>query len=339
MRSQIKKYLFQRHIKRFGNKNNGYFNYFNKEWFVKHQRTLVWLLNHWLLKYWFRWILRIHKDCKFNEFIDIIKPHTYRVKVNENTYRSDFRTHQKFSKRIYYAFCPLWWSLHFLDFLIQKTLAPDFSFGFDTLTNYPDAHTESTTFDGILFKSSDWWPTLRTAASADEAFDEYQYADLWDMYDGESLFYISRAIFLFDTSTLTASANVSLININFYGQGTLINSDSDAWSTCISSPASNTSINVADYNDVTDQVGYIGFNVWNSSGYNSMNLNPNSLVDTAGITKLGARVAGDVANLQPTGSNRVSFYMADQSGTSNDPKLVVTYTLPSTFVPQIGNVI
>ena len=29
--------------------------------------------------------------------------------------RGNFRTHDKFSKCIYYAFKPLWWAFHYLD--------------------------------------------------------------------------------------------------------------------------------------------------------------------------------------------------------------------------------
>ena len=58
--NKYREWKFKRHIKKFGHKNIGYFNYFNKEWFERHQKILIWLLNHWLLKYWLRWVLRIH---------------------------------------------------------------------------------------------------------------------------------------------------------------------------------------------------------------------------------------------------------------------------------------
>ena len=32
---------------------------FDQKWFEKHQEKLLWLLNAPLIKYWFRWVLRI----------------------------------------------------------------------------------------------------------------------------------------------------------------------------------------------------------------------------------------------------------------------------------------
>lgn len=60
----------------------------------------------------------------------------------------DFRTHDKFSKRLYYAFYPLWWTLHQWDTLFANNFAPQLNFGFDTLTAYPDA-------DFTLFENYD----------------------------------------------------------------------------------------------------------------------------------------------------------------------------------------
>jgi len=60
-------------------------------------------------------------------------------------------------------------------------------------------------------------------------------------------------------------------------------------------------------------------------------------VSLTGISKFGSRNANyDVANSAPAftafASNGIQIYFADQAGTANDPKLVVTYTLPSAAV-------
>jgi hypothetical protein len=143
----------KRHIKKFGSKHIGYFNMFDKEWFEKHQSKLTFLLNHWLFKYYFRFSMRIHKSCKFNEYIDKIETHTFRVSLAENKYRSEFYTDNKFSKRMYFAYRPIWWMLHFLDWLIQRTINPEFSFGFDTLTVSPQHGNNLTTCDGYVVRN------------------------------------------------------------------------------------------------------------------------------------------------------------------------------------------
>lgn len=61
-------------------------------------------------------------------------------------------------------------------------------------------------------------------------------------------------------------------------------------------------------------------------------------ISKTGITHFGLRVGGDISNSQPVadtdpgfpskGGAVVFFYSADMNGTDNDPKLVITYTLP-----------
>ena len=50
---------------------------FSKEWFKKHNKALCWLANAPIIKYWFRWLLRIHKDIPWNEKIDEIMPNAF----------------------------------------------------------------------------------------------------------------------------------------------------------------------------------------------------------------------------------------------------------------------
>ncbi|MFH2030841.1 MAG: hypothetical protein ABIJ40_09550 [Bacteroidota bacterium] len=353
----LKEYRFKKHIKKFGHKNKGYFNYFNKEWFIEHQSTLIWLLNNWLLKYWFRWILRIYKDCKFNEYIDKIEPHTYRIKVGENTYRSDFRTHQKFSKRIYYAFRPLWWILHSLDWLIQDILQVEFSFSFDTLTSYPDADPETSTVDGGTCGRSDLstWATVIAAAGA-AADDTNQYLSQNYFDTGMNSIYshtntntwrlVSRTMTLFDTSALTASVTISGAILSIWGNYKTdplsITPNIDIY-TC--TPASNTGLVAADqaqYGSVSQTGSPISYASWNTAGYNDFTFNATGIsnISKTSISKFSQRNANyDVAAVAPTwlssAGSHLAGWAADRAGTSQDPKLVITYSLPVTFVPQI----
>src|SRR5438046_3617479 len=101
-------------------KNIGPFQSFSKAWFEKHQRVLLWLLNHWLTRRWFRWVLRIRKhDIGYNKPIVRLLPNCYtvfnRFVANKVELTTDFRTHAKYAKRIYYGFWPMWWALHAWD--------------------------------------------------------------------------------------------------------------------------------------------------------------------------------------------------------------------------------
>ena len=70
---------------------------FDPAWFSRHQRALLRLLNLPLIGLAFRRLLRIN----VLEPIVRIEPHAFTVSLGEGLYRTDFRTHWKFSKRIY----------------------------------------------------------------------------------------------------------------------------------------------------------------------------------------------------------------------------------------------
>ena len=341
-----KNWKLKRHIEKFGSKNNGYFNYFNQEWFEEHQETLIWLLNHWLLKYWFRWILRIHKDCKFSEYIDEIKPNTYRIKLSEDTYQSDFRTHQKFSKRIYYAFRPYWYLLHSLDFIVQKTVAPEFSFGFDTLTVYPDANPETTTVDGRVARyAGEQFSSIRSGAGTHGEDSGQTWENTLQISNTDTGLFqqLSRGIVLFDTSSIISGSTVSDVDLSLYvtlkeiGLG---NTDFDIVS---SNPASNTALATSDYGSLgTTVFASRSTSIITANQYNEWSNLTTSSVTVGGITKYGIRIDWDTNN-SFTGTvdfgaqTNIRVNGADMTGTTQDPKLVVTYAI-LTAIKAIGGI-
>ena len=130
---------------------------FDLRYFKKHQKILLFLCNNFLLKYWFRWILRIHKDLKFSEKIISLEPNNYKVSLGSEI-RVDFRTHNKFSKRMFYAFKYYWYFRHYLDnvihFVRSLFLLPKLQLAYDTLTAYPEPYPASTAGD-VVFASGD----------------------------------------------------------------------------------------------------------------------------------------------------------------------------------------
>src|SRR5438046_354201 len=119
---------------------------FSKEWFIKYQKILLWFLNTPLINIWFRWLLRIHGDRSSvgKEKISRILPNA--IFWNEQLASGNFeiRTHNKFAKRLYYGLKPVWYVLHFLDWLFLDRFLlpynPRYSFGFTNFGPiYPDA--------------------------------------------------------------------------------------------------------------------------------------------------------------------------------------------------------
>ncbi|MHB8840998.1 MAG: hypothetical protein ACYC56_04280 [Candidatus Aquicultor sp.] len=211
-----------------GEKNIGPFLAFDDGWFRKHQRLLVWLLNAPVIKIWFRWVLRIRKsDCHLNEKINLILPNQFhknaRIVGDKIFATADFRTHWKYSKRIYYAFKWVWWALHFWDWLIADRFLPELSFGLFTLNSYPNQGETGPGCDGFIQRRQDDTYTtpeqLGTTTGGTPPIGQYQkdvymstilLGQIIRPYDDLSYYNIlGKGFLVFDTSKLPASTSVS----------------------------------------------------------------------------------------------------------------------------------
>ena len=156
---------------------------------------------------------------------------------------------------------------------------------------------------------------------------------------------ITRVLTLFDTSSLPDDATISSATASIYGISSQI--DYVAWETefylapYAVAPASNTATVAADYGTFGSTT-FATAKVYGDlvlSAYNDFTLNATGLaaISKTGITKIGWRTTADVADSAPTctstpGSDKYAvwrFGAAEATGTTNDPKLVVTYTLAS----------
>lgn len=324
---------------------------FSPEWFEHHQAKLLWLCNHWLTRRWFKWILCIRKyDIGYARRIMELGPHFYTVLAGESQLTSDFRTHPKFAKRIYYAFRPLWFTLHFWDWLLADRWVPRLSFGFATLTVYPDPSSGATTVDGRVAREGvdETFATIRAGAGTFQGQAATPQAIRLTGSTTANQFQIcGRFICLFDTSPLGAGATLASATLSLYGVNTPSNGlgDSDMH-ICASSPAADNALVTSDYGQL--QNTSFGSFVWASftvSAYNDIGLNASGLsnVSLTGISKFGAQLAWDI-NASFTGvwasaaSTFLSFASADAAGTANDPKLVVTYNTLSNYILDPNNI-
>lgn len=201
-----------------------------------------------------------------------------------------------------------------------------------TLTVYPDPHTETTSFDGWAEVFNIDWATAHDAtisASFNDSGTSYSTLITTD----KGVFYtITRFFTLFDTSALGSGATISAATWSVAANGgTKANADSQDIDLVSSNPASNTSIAGDDYDQVgTTVYGSLAVSSWvdTNNTYNNISLNASGLaaISKTGITKFAARLSRDTDNTAPTGNGYVGGYMADNTGTSSDPKLVITYT-------------
>lgn len=194
-----------------------------------------------------------------------------------------------------------------------------------TLTVYPDADPESTTQDGYVANNNiSGWSTARNATAGTSVTQDTD--EIQALADSTGNFWIQRNFLLWDTSALTAGATISSAVVSMYviGGATEGNRNVDFVS---STPASNTTLVTEDF----DQIGttsFCNYTPATGSGYSGCTLNASGLaaISKTGITKFALLHNKDFSNTQPTSRNYVGFNAAEHTGTSQDPKLVVTYS-------------
>lgn len=336
------------------NRKDQHWRAFGALFFLLHQDALLWLLNAPVLRWWFRWVLRIHGDrsAMRGRRITRILPHA--IHWWEGSYQKfEFRTHAKFGKRLYFAFRPLWWALHAWDWAIADRWLPELSFGFDTLTAWPnaDADADPTTTDGSVAQvyaagSGQTWATIRAAAGTDASDDGTSAHLFYIIADTVSSRWVQlrRGIHLFDTSALGVGAEVSAGTLSYYGSSKSEGiSGTPSLNIYSSDPASNTGLAAGDFDSLGSTAlcdTAITHTNFSTTGYNDFALNSSGIsnVNTTGISKFGTRNSNwDAAGTAPTWSSgviaRMNAVMADEDGTDYDPRLVLTYTPGSTAVP------
>ena len=143
-------------------------------------------------------------------------------------------------------------------------------------------------------------------------------------------YYVSRVANNFLTSSLTSAATISAAIIELYHVDNGSNANAD---TTASQVVSHTPTTAPDYTAGDLDPAKWGTTVFASinlasitlNAYNTYTLDANGILNISktGYSNFGYRNSRDTANSAPTGGNRVDHQGASQ------PKLTVTYTLPS----------
>lgn len=220
--------------------------------------------------------------------------------------------------------------------------------GNTTDTYYPDANPESTSTDGFTDDDNNWnyhrsWAQVHDGDGTQgrqsaNATSEYLSVLADKGNDGGLYYHMRRTHILFDTSAIGSGDIVSSATLSIYGVSKS-DGQSDSLYVTDTNPASTTEIVATDMDNVTihGATAYatpITVASFSTSGYNNFSLNSNGLaaVNKIGISKFSLRLGLDFnetsSHDSPPGSadNYLSMYASDQSGTANDPKLVVEHT-------------
>lgn len=316
---------------------------FSPAWFKRYQTVLLGLLRVPVIGRELRDVLAIRRhDVGYDGRIVALTPHSYTVANPDGTFTTDFRTHAKYAKRVRYQLDGLWRAAHAWDRYVANPFVPALNVGFDTLTAYPDpGDPGTTTVDGTAYRSvaSETFATIRagngTGAYAVATTDTAPFINGSSTLNEFSIF--QRGLFGFNTSALGASAVVSAASFSQWFTSK-ITSLGDTTVEITSGPtASNTTLASGDFQTIGRVAFATGVSIagLTTGAYTDAALNAAGIaaVSLTGITKLGTQLGWDLANsftgtwasgVQTGGT--VTF--ADQTGSSNDPKLAVTYTVP-----------
>lgn len=315
---------------------------FSPEWFSRHQRALLCLLNAPVIGREFKAALAIRRgDVGADRKIVRIFPHAYVVANDDGSFTMDTRTHAKYAKRLWHEWLPIWKAAHAWDRYVANPLVPALNVGFDALfTVYPDPFPGVTSCDGRSRRDSvdETWATIIAGAGVTSS-SNIAIPSAWEIQGSTTLNQfqrLTRAMFLFDTSPLGSGATVVSATVSLFGVAKSdalgATPDIDLYS-CTT--VTDTNIVNADFS-TTGSTSMTGspmsyasqttgaYNVFTLNGSGTANINP------GGISRFATRNASyDVAAVAPTWVSAASSLLAvngaEATGNANDPKLDVTY--------------
>jgi len=208
------------------------------------------------------------------------------------------------------------------------------------LVVYPDAGTGGTTVDGFVQRGAvnETFSTIIGGAgrAADDTGATF-WLGLWASATTNQFATNNRGIMTFDTSSLGTGADVSTVVLSIKTSAKSEGLGSHDFHICSSAPANSNELVITDYSQLgTTSFANIAYTSVSTVDYNNYTLDANGIsnVSKTGISEFGMKNSWDMnSSFTGTwGSSKNSFYLnksADSTGTTDDPKLTITYTADS----------
>lgn len=191
--------------------------------------------------------------------------------------------------------------------------------------------------DGHIRNSGATYATVQSAATGNSVQDTDPDALTQNTVDAGT-YYITRSVFIFDTSILPDTMTVSSATLHVKDtNSSFSNTDTDTLTVVSASPASDSSLSTADFDAFgTTSYGSLALSSRVANAYNTITLNADGLAAIAktGNTRLGLRMAKDISATQPTGINRMAFYSVNRTGIGEDPYLEIVVSDTVTALPS-----
>lgn len=343
-------------------KQDGPWRSFNERWFAEHQAALVRLLNAPATRAAARWALCA--DVPEGERVAAVGPNrvTWGARRVAGGVQATtcFRVHPKHAKALYHRGKGFAWLAHLAWDPVADWAAPAWSVGLSSLDFRPDPHPESNSCDGTVYLAGQdtTWATIvnyapsgsnldASATTTDVGMSSSTTTNQWSA--------VYRTVHFFDTSSLTASATISAADYSaFTNTGASTDELSVAPTFCCyaCTSTSTTGLGQEDYHTTgsTDKSAtiYTWATISTQEQYHDFPLNDLTLVSKTSLTRLAIKTRnydaqvnapawscapGDPGADPPVDpapyTTALRLYAADQTGTTNDPKLSVTYSIPA----------
>ena len=338
---------------------------FNKDYFKANQKKLVWIANKWYLR-WLLGLNRLPKDLKEKKILQIT-PNSISYDYKDGKITTAFFTRPRFAEALAFNLSPFAylknqsqtkWQWRFSPVgamaLILMALSGHPIFLGTTDTYYSgagDGEVQGAGNGGTL--TENWDNAHDATTGAADYTTNPVIGPLVQVKDDAT--YIRRGFVPIDTSGLPDTATISSASLNLYITATTDNDNdgNDFIGVVQTTQASTSSLIGDDYdncgavNSPTEGATRVDITNITVSAYNTWTLNSTGLtwISLTGYTKLGLREGHDILDDPvPSGGsvynkNEIDFYTSEQTGTTQDPYLSVTYstTVDYTMVADLGS--
>lgn len=295
---------------------------FSKAWFNQFNYLFTYLLNNksFKLRSYLRDKLKLN-DFDYNTPIVKLTPNSVHYQVTAKDITATFYSYERIANLMKIEFENIFIALHSFDINIANKFIPVLNLGYDTLTAY------SSTADGRMGTTNTVWATARgTVTGSFLSTGAASGNNVLQASFSSPTYTIYRSFFYFDTSSMGAGSTVTAAVFSLYRN---VNGQS---SVSAQQGTQSATLSTSNFSSFTGSL--FGSAAWTSSTYNDISLASNggyTYVNNNATAYLAAREYDhDYLNAAPDAAYLNGCYFSDNTGTTQDPKLVITYSAGAT---------
>jgi hypothetical protein len=302
---------------------------FDDDWFRRHQSLLLRLANAPIVGQRLRRALGLKRGLP----VTILTPNAAHYRQDDHQSVGVFYSGPVLSRRIYEAYKPIWWGLHYYDEVFADRFAPELSYGFDQLTEYT-GQGEVQNFDGNIRSDGTTYTAARNGSGTltYTAIDSRMAVEATRITSSD--FTYSRGFLKFNLTSLAAKPVVSSASIKLAGDAVFGASlfSLNIYQAYMSDSA--TTLQYSDWTSTTNSSGAVEYGSTYLSGFQiddyeviTVGSAGRSLIsdEASGYLPIVLRHQRDTAGNNATSESYLLIHAADSSA-DLPPILEVTYS-------------